>query len=115
MSRPAREPDCAAFSPPILTKSAVNRGFLGAWEGAFREAGMSRARASRNALPDCASLPISFRPWESSRTLGRFFSPEEYHAGREMVAILSYSFWKNHLGADPNIAGPRLFNGWRFL
>ena len=28
--------------------------------------------------------------------------------GHEMVAILSYSFWQNHLGGDPNIAGRRI-------
>jgi len=41
--------------------------------------------------------------------IGRLFSPEEYHAGHEMVAIFSYSFWQNHLGADPNIVGRRIF------
>jgi len=39
---------------------------------------------------------------------GRLFLPAEYHLGREMVALLSYSFWQNHLGGDPNIAGRRL-------
>jgi len=40
--------------------------------------------------------------------LGRLFLPEEFHIGHEMVAVLSYSFWRNHLGGDPNIAGRRL-------
>jgi putative ABC transport system permease protein len=40
--------------------------------------------------------------------IGRLFLPEEYRAGREMVALLSYSFWQNHLGADPNITGRRI-------
>jgi putative ABC transport system permease protein len=40
--------------------------------------------------------------------IGRLFLPEEYHTGREMVAIFSYSFWQNHLGGDPNIAGRRI-------
>jgi putative ABC transport system permease protein len=39
---------------------------------------------------------------------GRLFLPEEYRVGREMVAILSYSFWQNHLGGDPNIVGRRI-------
>lgn len=39
---------------------------------------------------------------------GRLFLPEEYRVGREMVAILSYSFWENHLGGDPNIVGRRI-------
>jgi len=40
--------------------------------------------------------------------MGRLFLPEEYRVGREMVALLSYSFWQNHLGGDPNIAGRRI-------
>ncbi len=40
--------------------------------------------------------------------IGRLFLPEEYHTGREMVAIFSYSFWQNHLGGDPNVAGRRI-------
>jgi putative ABC transport system permease protein len=40
--------------------------------------------------------------------VGRLFTPDEYRVGREMVAILSYSFWVNHLAADPNIAGRRI-------
>jgi putative ABC transport system permease protein len=40
--------------------------------------------------------------------IGRLFLPEEYHAGREMAAIFSYSFWQSHLGGDPNIAGRRI-------
>ncbi len=39
---------------------------------------------------------------------GRLFLPEEYRVGREMVAVLSYSFWQNHLGGDPNIVGRRI-------
>ena len=39
---------------------------------------------------------------------GRLFLPGEYRIGHEMVAILSYSFWQNHLGGDPNIAGRRI-------
>lgn len=40
--------------------------------------------------------------------LGRVFRPEEYHSGREMEAIFSYSFWQNRLGGDPNIVGRRI-------
>jgi len=40
--------------------------------------------------------------------LGRAFRPEEYHSGREMEAIFSYSFWQKRLGGDPNIVGRRI-------
>jgi putative ABC transport system permease protein len=40
--------------------------------------------------------------------IGRTFLPEEYRLGHEMVAIFSYSFWQNRLGADPNIVGRRI-------
>ncbi len=43
-----------------------------------------------------------------SPMLGRVFLPEEYHSGREMEAIFSYSFWQNRLGGDPNIVGRRI-------
>src|ERR1700727_1967685 len=40
--------------------------------------------------------------------IGRLFLPEEYHIGRGNVAIFSYRFWQNRLGADPNIVGRRI-------
>jgi putative ABC transport system permease protein len=49
-----------------------------------------------------------FRTLQIQPQVGRLFLPEEYRVGREMVAILSYSFWQNHLGGDPNIAGRRI-------
>ena len=36
---------------------------------------------------------------------GRTFLPEESEAGREQVVVLKHSFWKQHLGGDPNIVG----------
>ncbi|HXW12883.1 MAG TPA: ABC transporter permease [Terriglobia bacterium] len=40
--------------------------------------------------------------------LGRFILPSEGHvAGADPVLVLSYSFWKTHLGADRNIIGKK--------
>lgn len=40
--------------------------------------------------------------------LGRFILPSEGHvAGADPVLVLNYSFWKVHLGADPNVVGKR--------
>ena len=36
---------------------------------------------------------------------GRTFLPEESEAGREQVVVLKHSFWKQHLGGDPDIVG----------
>jgi putative ABC transport system permease protein len=37
--------------------------------------------------------------------IGRDFLPEESHAGRIQVVILSHGLWQNNLGADPAILG----------
>jgi putative ABC transport system permease protein len=41
-------------------------------------------------------------------TLGRIFTPEDGVWGSEPVAVASHSFWRNELGADPDIVGRRL-------
>jgi putative ABC transport system permease protein len=37
--------------------------------------------------------------------LGRDFSPGDDRKGAEPVVIISYTFWKNRYGADPNVLG----------
>ena len=37
--------------------------------------------------------------------LGRTFLPEEDQLGREREVVVSYDYWKNHLGADRSIIG----------
>lgn len=37
--------------------------------------------------------------------LGRVFSPDEDQPGRTHVVILSYRFWQEHFGANPDIVG----------
>jgi len=37
--------------------------------------------------------------------LGRVFSPEEDQPGHTNVVVLSYRFWQEHLGANPDIVG----------
>ena len=59
---------------------------------------LAGARVTRDFFPTLGIQPH----------IGRLFSSEEYHAGHEMVAIFSYSFWQNRLGADPNIIGRRI-------
>jgi putative ABC transport system permease protein len=76
----------------------------GAFPGSWNVTGLgdpqrlSGVRVSRDFF-----LSLGIQP-----QIGRLFLPEEYHSGREMVAIFSYSFWQNHLGGDPNVAGRRI-------
>jgi putative ABC transport system permease protein len=74
--------------------------FPGSWNvtGAGEPMRLAGVRVTADYFPTLGAQP----------QVGRLFLPEEYHTGREMVAILSYSFWQNHLGADPNITGRRI-------
>jgi predicted permease len=41
--------------------------------------------------------------------LGRLFSPEDDRTiGGQFVAVLSYGYWENQLGANPNVVGQRM-------
>lgn len=40
--------------------------------------------------------------------LGRGFVPEDEKPGSPRVAVVSYAFWRDHLGADPNAIGRNL-------
>ena len=58
---------------------------------------------------NCARAEASFLPTLGVRPLlGRNFSPEEDQRGAEPVALISYSFWRANLGADPAVAGKRI-------
>jgi putative ABC transport system permease protein len=44
--------------------------------------------------------------------LGRTFLPDEFESGHEDVVVLKHGFWRDRLGADPNVIGKTLtFNG----
>ena len=48
--------------------------------------------------------------------LGRVFSPEEDQPGHTNVVVLSYRFWQEHLGTDPNIVGHNItMDGQNYL
>lgn len=88
----------------IRRESRLFASLGGAFQGSWNVTGLGEpqrlagVRVSRDFL-----LSLGIQP-----QIGRLFLPEEYHTGREMVAIFSYSFWQNHLGGDPNIAGQRI-------
>jgi putative ABC transport system permease protein len=74
--------------------------FPGSWNvtGAGEPQRLAGVRVTADFFPTLGVQPQT----------GRLFLPEEYRVGHEMVAILSYSFWQNHLGGDPDIAGRRI-------
>ena len=37
--------------------------------------------------------------------LGRVFTPEEFEAGRNQVAVISYGLWQNRFGSDSKVVG----------
>ncbi|HTS04444.1 MAG TPA: ABC transporter permease [Candidatus Eisenbacteria bacterium] len=48
--------------------------------------------------------------------LGRVFSPEEDQPGRTNVAVLTYRFWQEHFGSNPDIVGHDVtMDGQNFL
>ena len=48
--------------------------------------------------------------------LGRIFSPEEDQPGHTNVVVLSYRFWQEHLGANPDIVGHNItMDGQNYL
>jgi len=94
----------AADIDEIRRESRVFESLGGAFPGTWNVTGvgdplrLAGVRVTADFLPTLGIQP----------QIGRFFSPEEYRVGREMVAIFSYSFWQNHLGGDPDIVGRRI-------
>lgn len=55
-----------------------------------------------------AFAPDYFHVLGVAPVLGRTFLPEEEQAGRNQVAVLSYSFWQNRLGGKRDVVGTSL-------
>jgi len=82
--------------------------------GAFRNGTMNISDA--RALPEQARgtwvTANSFSLLRQPALLGRDFSPADERKGAEPVVTISYTFWKNRYGADPNVLGtPVRVNG----
>jgi len=76
--------EVAAFGPTTLN-----------WTGVERPEQLDVATAS----------PSFFRVMGTQPMLGRYLAPEEEGPKAPAVAVLSYAFWRNRLGSDPNILG----------
>ena len=64
------------------------------------------------ALPGLVVSSEFFQVFGAAPLMGRTFTPEEDMDGHGNVVVLSYPFWQNHFGADPNVVGKSLaFNG----
>jgi len=63
--------------------------------------GMDEPMEARTARVSASLLPLlGVRP-----ALGRNFSHDEDYKDRDQVAILTDEMWRQHFGADPNVAG----------
>ena len=49
--------------------------------------------------------PGFFEAFAVQPLLGRFFSEEEYHKGRDRVIVLGEAFWRQRFGANPAVIG----------
>ena len=52
--------------------------------------------------------PSYFETYEVVPVLGRFFSADEEQTGRAPNAVVSYRFWTENLGSDPQVVGKAL-------
>jgi putative ABC transport system permease protein len=60
------------------------------------------------AVPAVRASASLFHVLDITPAIGRVFRPDEDQPGGPEVAVISNSFWRNHLGADPNAIGRSL-------
>jgi predicted permease len=64
------------------------------------------------AVPGIVVSSEFFQVFGAVPLMGRTFTPGEDTDGHGNVVVLTYPFWQNHFGADPNVIGKNLtFNG----
>jgi len=64
------------------------------------------------AMPGIVVSSEFFQVFGAAPLMGRTFTPEEDADGHGHVVVLSYPFWQNYFGADPNVIGKNIaFNG----
>jgi putative ABC transport system permease protein len=69
------------------------------WNGVVRTA--DRTEKTRAFFVSGGFFPVL----GAKPVLGRAFSPEDYEAGAEQVAVLSHDHWHHWFGGDPNVIG----------
>src|SRR3984957_1673709 len=64
------------------------------------------------AVPGIVVSSEFFQVFGAAPLMGRTFTPDEDTDGHGHVVVLSYPFWQNYFGADPNVIGKNIaFNG----
>jgi predicted permease len=97
------QPDIGA-APDYFALREQNRIFEDV--GAFGVRMVNWTGVERPEQLDAAAVsPSFFRVMGTRPLLGRYLVPEEEGAKAPSVAVLSYAFWRNRLGEDPNILG----------
>jgi len=72
--------------------------------------------AQPQQIDACAVSSGFFETLGVAPLLGRVFTPEEDQPGHANVVVLSYRFWQEHFGADPNLVGHNItMDGKNFL
>jgi putative ABC transport system permease protein len=96
--------DEVTITPHFLEWRRQNRSFtaLAGFNYATRNlTGVDEPLEARTARVSATLLPLlGVRP-----ALGRNFSQDEDYKDRDQVAILTDEMWRQHFGADPNVAG----------
>ena len=94
------------FSYPMFRDlEAAHRGFIGI--AAHRAFGVNVAYGNQTLNGDGMAVSGGYFPLLGIRpTLGRLFTPDDDRTiGGQFVAVLGYSYWQTHLGANPNVMG----------
>ena len=74
--------------------------------GAFDPMTVNWTGVERPEELDAAAVSASFfRVMGTQPMLGRYLTPAEEGPKAPPIAVLSYAFWRNRLGSDPNILG----------
>ncbi len=74
--------------------------------GAFVPLTLNWTGVERPEQLDAASVTASFfKVMGAQPLMGRYLTPGEEGSKAPPVAVLSYAFWRNRLGADPNVLG----------
>jgi len=105
----SRENGDTPFIPPVYAKALASR------KDVFSDTAFV-LNESKNIVVDKENVSSSaqgvdsnfFGLMDAQPAIGRAFSAEECAEGRDAVAVVSFRFWKDHLGGTPAALGRRI-------
>jgi predicted permease len=103
-----RDNSASVFSKPMYE---ALRDRAQAFSGLIARAGFGATLAYRGPAVDAQAEVVSgnyFDVLGVRPALGRLLSPDDDRSGAEPVIVLSYSYWKNHLGGDAGVLNQRI-------